>query len=206
MTTYTVIYAPMKGPRHGDRFLGVAIIYLEILGVGDHLHVGVRPSRSGFHLLSDPSDPRTPIIMTCSGTGIAPFRSFVAERALKLTRGLEFGPAVLFYGCRRPEEDDFYFNKFQGGRDFRSQGLFKAVRHSENCRYVQDRLWADRSETARLYDEGAQVYICGAGAVGAPIEKTMECVRAEATGDESETVMKWEDNLKGERYFVDVFA
>lgn len=77
---------------------------------------------------------------------------------------------------------------------------------SKNCRYVQDRLWADREETAKVFDQGAQIYICGAGAVGAAIEKAMARVRADFTGEDEETAMKRVDNLKGDRYFADLFA
>ncbi|KAK5700438.1 hypothetical protein LTS12_028412, partial [Elasticomyces elasticus] len=84
--TYTVIDAPSKGSRQGNRFLGVASTYLERLSVGDRLHFSLRPSRAGFHL---PTDDRVPIIMACAGTGLAPFHAFVAERALKKAGGIE---------------------------------------------------------------------------------------------------------------------
>ncbi|KAL4867453.1 hypothetical protein BDV12DRAFT_186636 [Aspergillus spectabilis] len=177
--TYTVIDAPSKGSRQGNRFLGVASTYLERLSVGDRLHVSLRPSRAGFHL---PTDDRVPIIMACAGTGLAPFHAFVAERALKKAGGIEVGPALLFYGCNSPDKD-MYKDEFD---EWQAQGLVdvhRAYTHqpeaSKNCKFVQDRIWADREDTAALFHKGAQVYICGAGIIGAGVEKAMANPRAD---------------------------
>ncbi|KAB8218941.1 fatty acid hydroxylase [Aspergillus novoparasiticus] len=205
--TYSVIDAPSKGSRQGNRFLGVASTYMERLCVGDRLHISLRPSRAGFHL---PADDRVPIIMACAGTGLAPFHAFVAERAIKKAGGVEVGPALLFYGCNSPDEDDMYKNEFD---EWQAQGVVdvrRAYTHcpeaSKNCKFVQDRIWADREDTASLFRKGAQVYICGAGIVGAGVEKAMAQIRAQATGDDEQTSLAWVQELKGVRYWADVFA
>lgn len=71
----------------------------------DGIHVPVHVRHSNFKL---PSDPAKPVIMVGPGTGVAPFRGFVQERAQQAKKGEKVGPTVLFYGCRRRDEDWLY--------------------------------------------------------------------------------------------------
>lgn len=205
--TYTVLDALSKGSRQGQRFFGVTSTYLERLNVGDHIHVSIRPSRSGFHL---PSNDQTPIIMACAGTGLAPFHAFVAERAIKKAGGIDVGAALLFYGCNQPDEDDMYREEFDrwekdGVVDVR-RAYSSTPEESKGCKFVQDRIWYDRQDTAELFQQGAEVYICGAGIVGSGVEDAMARIHMEYTGDEEKTARSWVQNLKGQRYWADVFA
>lgn len=61
--------------------------------------------RSKFRL---PNKISTPVIMIGPGTGVAPFRAFTQERAIKSSSGKSPGRTLLFYGCRRHDEDFLY--------------------------------------------------------------------------------------------------
>lgn len=76
----------------------------------DGIHVPVHVRHSNFKL---PSDPSKPVIMIGPGTGVAPFRGFVQERAAMAARGDAVGPTVLFFGCRKSTEDFLYKDEWK---------------------------------------------------------------------------------------------
>jgi len=77
--TIAVLDAPHMSGNH-TRYQGIATNFLSMLIPGSHIRAGIKLSDKQFHL---PTDPSVPILMAASGSGIAPFRGFVQERALQ---------------------------------------------------------------------------------------------------------------------------
>ena len=76
----------------------------------DGVHVPVHVRHSNFKL---PSDPSKPVIMVGPGSGVAPFRGFMQERAELLRKGEDVGRTILFYGCRVRTQDFLYKEEWE---------------------------------------------------------------------------------------------
>ena len=97
-----VVEVHWRDRRNRDRY-GQATRYLSRLPVGAKVTVSVKPS-----VMKLPATDTTPIIMAGLGTGLAPFRAFVQERALQRAMGREIGPVFLYMGSRHQREEYLY--------------------------------------------------------------------------------------------------
>ncbi|KAJ5811331.1 hypothetical protein N7474_007632 [Penicillium riverlandense] len=127
----------------------------------DGIHVPVHVRHSNFKL---PSDPSKPIIMVGPGTGVAPFRGFIQERAALAAKGEKVGTTVLFFGCRKSNEDFLYQDEFQAYQEQLGDSL-KVItafsRESSHKVYVQHRLKENASLVSDLLKQKANFYVCG---------------------------------------------
>ncbi|KAG8979216.1 hypothetical protein FRB93_010327 [Tulasnella sp. JGI-2019a] len=188
--------------------IGLASHFLNQLAPGGLIRVAVRPSNVAFH---PPTDPSVPILMFGAGTGMAPFRGFVQERAIQKAAGRDVGSALLFYGCRAKEEDLIYDEEMAA---WAAEGVV-SLRHafsrrpeeSSGCKYVQDRLYHDREEVKAMFTEaGARVFICGPPALAKGIETVCVKIMREVSGKSEEAAKAWFDRVQTERFATDVYA
>lgn len=154
------------------------------LQVGDAVPVYIYPNHE-FRL---PEDGSTPIIMVGPGTGIAPFRAFLKHRELSSETGKALGQAVLYFGCRRRDQDYLYGGLLE---EYAAQGditLFTAFsRELEKKVYVQDRLRESKGLVWDLVKNGAHFYVCGDGdRMAVDVEKELISLIAEGLLREGE--------------------
>ncbi len=203
--TIALLEAPaMSG---SGTYRGVASTYLGRAKPGMQIAVTPRPSQAAFHL---PDDPATPIIMVAAGTGLAPFRGFLQERAIAANHGQTLGEALLFFGCGHPEVDFLYGDEL---KQWETEGVVRihaAFHHASegSTDYVQGRLWADRAAIMPLMEKGARIYVCGDGQHMAPaVRETFGRIYQEVVNGSKEQVEAWLLELdKGFRYTQDVFS
>jgi NADPH-ferrihemoprotein reductase len=74
------------------------------------IQVPMHVHHSNFRL---PSDLSKPIILVGPGTGVAPFRGFVQERAAQAKAGKVVGKTILFFGCRKKDQDFLYRSEWE---------------------------------------------------------------------------------------------
>lgn len=173
--TYTVVKHNTDAPQTGDiEHEGVATTFLSTLSVGDTVSVAVKRTATAnstcpFRLPPASLQATTPIMMFCAGTGLAPFRGFVQQRAMMLeeNKDLKLAPALLFVGCRSATADRLYadeLDKWQklGAVDVR-YAFSKDPDHklAQGCKYVGDRMMWDIDDVRELWHRGARTYFCG---------------------------------------------
>jgi sulfite reductase alpha subunit-like flavoprotein len=119
-----------------------------------------------------------PMVMAGLGTGLAPFRAFIQERAHFKRLGHEGGPMWLFYGCRHKARDYCFGDELQA---YLEEGVITELRPAFS-RDQKEKIYVQHKiiEVAdRLYEEfekkNGYFYLCGqAGAVETDIENAIK--------------------------------
>ncbi|PNH07830.1 NADPH--cytochrome P450 reductase 1 [Tetrabaena socialis] len=138
---------------------GIASTWLKRHGSGAAVPVFVRHSH--FRL---PKSPATPVVMVGPGTGLAPFRGFLQERAALAASGAQLGPAHLFFGCRSRHTDYIYQQELEGhvAAGVLSDLHVAYSRDTAAKDYVQHHVERTAAALWPLIDEGgAHLYVCG---------------------------------------------
>ncbi|KAG0241812.1 hypothetical protein BGW41_005319 [Actinomortierella wolfii] len=104
----------------GKQRYGQCTRYLTSLKVGDHITVSIKPS-----VMTLPPEPHQPVIMAGLGTGMAPFRAFIQERAWQKAQGLEVGPMILYFGSRNRANEYLYGEELEA---YNADGLLTHLR------------------------------------------------------------------------------
>jgi sulfite reductase (NADPH) flavoprotein alpha-component len=147
-----------------------------------------------------PANPETPVIMIGPGTGIAPFRSFMQQRAADEAPGKNW----LFFGNPHFTEDFLYQVEWQR---YVKEGVLSRIdlawsRDQQQKIYVQDKLREQGAELWRWINDGAHIYVCGdANRMAKDVEQALLEVIAEFGGMDAETADEFLSELRVERRY-----
>jgi sulfite reductase (NADPH) flavoprotein alpha-component len=152
-----------------------------------------------------PADDTIPVIMVGPGTGVAPFRSFVMDRA---TRGAK-GPNWLFFGDQRRSADFLYESEWN---EWQKSGVLTRLdlafsRDQAQKIYVQDRMRENGAELWKWISAGAYFYVCGdAKRMAKDVDAALHEIIAQHGGMTPEAAIEFVKQLKkAERYQRDVY-
>ncbi|MGY4230886.1 cytochrome P450/NADPH-cytochrome P450 reductase [Bradyrhizobium sp. USDA 4503] len=202
--TVGVVEAPASSGR--GIYKGVCSNYLARRRAGDTVHATIKETKAGFRL---PDDNAVPIIMIGPGTGLAPFRGFLQERAARRAQGATLGPAMLFFGCRHPEQDFIYADELKAFAADGVSELHTAFSRADGPKtYVQHLVAAQKDRVWELIQKGAVVYVCGDGGRMEPdVKATLISIYRERTGVDTDAAARWIEEMgTRNRYVLDVWT
>jgi sulfite reductase (NADPH) flavoprotein alpha-component len=151
-----------------------------------------------------PRDGAAPVIMVAAGTGVAPFRAFLQQRAATGARGRNW----LLFGNRNFRRDFLYQLDWQAHR---KSGVLSRVnvafsRDQADKRYVQHRLIEQGRDLYAWLQEGAHLYVCGSTAMGRAVHESLLGLIAAQTGGDREDAVEQLDGLRRDgRYQRDLY-
>jgi sulfite reductase (NADPH) flavoprotein alpha-component len=193
--------ALVEDERQGQARFGGASHFLASAEEGQQVNVYVEPNNH-FRL---PENPDTPVIMVGPGTGVAPFRAFMQQRAAD---GVS-GDSWLFFGNPHFEQDFLYQVEWQqylkNGDLSRLDVAFS--RDQAHKVYVQHRI-AEQAETLwQWLQNGAHVYICGdAERMAKDVHQALVNIAVEQGGLSADDAEAYFETLRSEkRYQKDVY-
>ncbi|KAJ3024378.1 UNVERIFIED_CONTAM: hypothetical protein HDU68_008227 [Siphonaria sp. JEL0065] len=145
--------------KSGKVRMGQCTRYLVGLRPGTAVTVSVKPS-----VMKLPPSHEAPVIMAGLGTGMAPFRAFVEERAYQKSLGHKVGPMVLYFGARHRAEEYLYGEELEA---YHFDGLLTHLRlafsrDQKEKVYIQHKIKADDTMLGdMILKQGGAFYLCG---------------------------------------------
>ncbi|MGJ8655978.1 MAG: diflavin oxidoreductase [Akkermansiaceae bacterium] len=181
---------------------GVASTYLaDEAKTGSKVNVYLHKNKN-FRL---PENGDTPIIMVGPGTGIAPFRAFIEERAEDEAKGESW----LFFGDQKYNEDFLYQLEIQD--HLKSGALTKLdvafSRDQPEKVYVQHKMQEQAAELWAWLEKGAHFYVCGdASRMAKDVNDALiDIISTEGKKSTEEAEQYLADLKKAKRYQRDVY-
>ncbi len=153
-----------------------------------------------------PQDAQQKAILIATGTGIAAFPGFMAERAQQQS----FGNTWLCFGNRSKGGDYFYGEQLQA---WQAQGVLAHLTtafssDADDGEYIQHKLLANGTELYAWLTQGAVVYVCGkANTVGEGALAALATIYQQATGADDAAAAAWVADLQAQqRIKMDLFG
>lgn len=185
----------------GRHRMGHCTRYMDALAAGDTVVVSIKPS-----VMKLPADPRSPVVMAGLGTGMAPFRAFIEERAVQKRRGNDVGPMVLYFGSRYRSQEYLYGDELEA---YEREGVLTTQRlafsrDQKQKVYIQHLMEEDGKQLCdHLHTQGGSFYLCGPTWPEGPVQDAMESAFASHAGvDGAATVQHLKES---ERYILEVY-
>jgi sulfite reductase (NADPH) flavoprotein alpha-component len=152
-----------------------------------------------------PKDHKTDIIMVGPGTGIAPFRAFVEDRAETNAAGKNW----LIFGNPHFETDFLYQTEWQ---QYLKKGILSRLdvafsRDQAEKIYVQHRILQKSKQIFDWLENGASFYVCGDKTrMASDVERALVAVAEKEGGLSAEKAVEYVKGLKkSRRYLEDVY-
>jgi len=168
----TISTVRFDGPA-GSR-QGVCSGYLADLPESEPARIFIQRNKN----FGPPEDPSAPMVMIGPGTGVAPFRGFLHDRAAAGATGENW----LFFGEQHRDTDFYYRDELEG---FRDDGLLTELelafsRDQADKVYVQHRMLERADELWSWIQRGAHIYVCGdASAMARDVDDALHQIVAE---------------------------
>ncbi|MFG2651851.1 bifunctional cytochrome P450/NADPH--P450 reductase [Streptomyces sp. NPDC048436] len=203
----SLLQAPARS-GNGRLYRGTGSGHLNGVRPGDIVLARVQPCREAFRI--DHAGP-APVIMVAAGTGLAPFRGTIADRAVLAAQGHQLPPALCYFGCDHPDADFLHSDELRAAEAAGAVALRPAFSAApvDGVAFVQHRIAAEADEVWELLAAGARVYVCGDGSRMAPgVRDALRALHRNRTpGATAADSEEWLNELTAQgRYVEDVYA
>lgn len=188
----------------GKYRIGQATHFLRAVRPGQLLSVHVCTS-----VMKLPVNPMDPIIMAGLGTGMAPFRAFIQERAFLKARGVAVGPIALYFGSRSKKQEYLYGDELD---QYERDGLVTYLRcafsrDQPHKVYIQDKINEDKEILADLLlNKNGHFYLCGPTWPAADVREALIASFATVGGLDRKHANAYIERMREEgRYVLEVY-
>ncbi|QKS88552.1 sulfite reductase subunit alpha [Curtobacterium flaccumfaciens] len=199
------IHLTIASVRYGDphrMYAGVASTFLaDRVAPDGTVDVYLQPNAS----FGVPADESAPMIMIGPGTGVAPFRGFLHERAVSGATGRNW----LFFGDQHRDTDFVYQDELT---ELQEQGVLDRLdlafsRDQAEKVYVQTRMLERSAELFAWLEDGGHVYVCGdASRMAKDVEAALlQVIRTGRGRGEDDAQAYLADMRRAKRYVRDVY-
>jgi sulfite reductase (NADPH) flavoprotein alpha-component len=199
------IHLTIASVRYGDphrMYAGVASTFLaDRVDPDGTVDVYLQPNAS----FGVPADESAPMIMIGPGTGVAPFRGFLHERAASGATGRNW----LFFGDQHRDTDFVYRDELT---ELQEQGVLDRLdlafsRDQAEKVYVQTRMLEQSAELFAWLEDGGHVYVCGdASRMAKDVEAALlQVIRTGRGRGEDDAQAYLADMRRAKRYVRDVY-